>query len=82
MSRKGIINKGSYLVNERYRGHWTEQSKAIVMDNTLSRIPAHNNKLKITYFITENADLLAGQNTVALFKIKKRQAVNLTLELI
>jgi hypothetical protein len=64
-----IISKGSYLVDEGFRGELTDRSTAIVMDNTFSR--KHNNKRKVAYFITENTDLLAGQNTVALFKIKK-----------
>lgn len=64
-----IISKGPYLVDECYRGSLTERSSAIVMDNTFSR--QHNNRRKVAYFITENVELLAGQNTVALFKIKK-----------
>jgi hypothetical protein len=76
MARKGkIVNKGAYLVNEKHRGALTHNSTSVVMDNTVSHIPAHNKKLKVSYFITENAKLLAGQNTVAIFNIKKRQAL-------
>jgi hypothetical protein len=63
-----IKNIGAYLVDDRFRGSLTDKSTAIVMDNTFSQ--KHNNKRKVAYFITENAKLLAGQNTVALFKIK------------
>lgn len=69
MKKQKLISKGPYLVDECYRGAFTEKSSAIVMDNTFSR--QHNNKRKVAYFITENTELLAGQNTVALFKIKK-----------
>lgn len=68
MKKTKIISKGPYLVDECYRGAFTEKSSAIVMDNTFSR---QHNKRKVAYFITENTTLLAGQNTVALFKIKK-----------
>jgi phosphoenolpyruvate carboxylase len=64
---KKIISKGAYLVDEQYRGKLTDKSTAIVMDNTISR--KHNNKRKVAYFITENTELLAGQNTVAIFNI-------------
>lgn len=64
-----IISKGPYLVDECFRGELSDKSKAVVMDNTFSR--KHNNKRKVAYFITENTELLAGQNTVALFIIKK-----------
>lgn len=69
---KKIFNKGAYLVDESLRGTLSDQSVAVVMDNTLSRNPDTLNKKKIKYTITQNAALWAGQNTVAVFKIKKR----------
>lgn len=68
MKKNKVQNKGPYLVDDRFRGSLTERSSAIVMDNTFSR--QHNNKRKVAYFITENTELLAGQNTVAIFQIK------------
>lgn len=73
--KRKLINKGAYLVNEAYRGSLSDKPQCVVMDNSISTIPAHNNKIKVTYFITEDSNLLAGQNTVALFKIKKHQAL-------
>lgn len=69
---KKIFSKGAYLVDESRRGSFTEQSNAIVMDNTLSRDPKHLNKMKISYIITHKPKFWAGQNTVVVFKIKKR----------
>ena len=71
--RKKVIDRGSYLADERERGQFTEESIAIVMDNTLS--PEHNNRLKIKYVITPNIKFWAGYNTVVVFHIKKKGAV-------
>lgn len=76
-----IINKGTYLVSEAFRGQLSEKSECIVMDNTISPVPAHNKKVKVSYYITENSSLLVGLNTVALFKIRKRPAANQALQL-
>lgn len=70
MKKNKVLNKGAYLVDDRFRGSFTEKSSAIVMDNTFSR--QHNNKRKVAYFITENTELLAGNNTVAIFNIKNK----------
>lgn len=72
--KKKIFDKGRYLVDESHRGCYTDESKAIVMDNALSRDPKTLNKKKVSYVITQNTQLWAGLNTVAVFKIKKRQA--------
>lgn len=67
-----IVNKGPFLVDESFRGVLSEHSVAVVMDNTISRNPETRKKVKVSYIIAQNANLWAGQNTVALFKIKKR----------
>jgi hypothetical protein len=77
MKRKQkILQKRGYLVDESYRGSLTDGTQAVVMDNTVSR--DHSNKTKVSYIITQNTNLWAGQNTVAVFKIKKRQADDLS----
>lgn len=73
--KRKLINKGTYLVNEAYRGSLSNRPQCVVMDNSISTVPSHNKKIKVSYFITEDSNLLAGQNTVALFKIKKHQAL-------
>lgn len=58
-----------WTVGTKFRGELTEKSTAIVMNNSIDR--NNPNKKQINYFITENIELLAGLNTVALFKIKR-----------
>ena len=72
--QRKIFDKGRYIVDESFRGNVTGENDCIVMDNTISRNPNHHNKTKISYFITSKPGLLIGNNTVAIFKIKKRQA--------
>lgn len=76
--KKKVKDLGPYLVDEKNRGDLSDTSEGVVMDNTISRNPDHHNKPKVNYFVTENLSLLAGNSTVALFKITKRHAVNMT----
>jgi hypothetical protein len=70
--RKNITTTKSYLVDESFRGTLDEQSNAVVMDNTVHRYANNQTKKKITYKVTQNVALWAGNNTVAVFKIKRR----------
>lgn len=67
-----------YVVDETYRGHLNENTQSVVMDNSISRNPAHNNKKKITYFVTENTKLFEGSTTVAIFRVTNKKPPLLT----
>lgn len=59
-----------WAVRNKFRGTLTNKSEAIVMDNSRDR--DNPNKVVVNYFITENISLLAGNNTVAVFRLKKQ----------
>jgi hypothetical protein len=67
------INIKPWSVDTKFRGHLNERTEGIVMDNVADRI--NPGRTKIKYFVTENIDLLAGNNTVAIFRIKKEEAI-------
>lgn len=58
-----------WTIRNKFRGELTNKSQAIVMDNSRDR--DNPNKVVVNYFITENLSLLAGNNTVAVFRFKK-----------
>lgn len=57
-----------YIVDEKNRGTIGLNTEMVVMNVT--RDPKHNGRHKVTYFVTENGSLFAGNHTVAVFRIK------------
>ena len=67
MKRKSKIkDHGRWLTDESYLGN-ADGSSAIVMDCIMDR---EKRKPRIKTYRTNNVNLLAGQHTVAIFKIK------------
>jgi hypothetical protein len=70
-----IKDLGPYLVDEKQIGEFNDHTQGIVMDSVADR---EKLKPKVKIMRTENMGLLAGSSTVALFKITKRHAANMT----
>ena len=66
---KQVHNK-PWTVDTKHRGSVNERTVAIVMNNSADR--NNVNKIRVSYFITENPALLQGNNTVAVFMIKRK----------
>lgn len=67
-----VINK-PWIVDTKHRGSMNERTVAIVMNNSADR--NNVNKIRVSYFITENPSLLQGNNTVAVFRLKKQASI-------
>lgn len=66
------INK-PWIVDTKHRGSLNGRTVAIVMNNSADR--NNVNKIRVSYFITENPELLQGNNTVAVFRLKKQASI-------
>lgn len=74
MKRAGIQkvkDLGPYLVDEKLMGNILPETNAMVMDNVWDR-DKHKPRVKLMY--TSNVNLLAGSNTVAVFRKKIEDA--------
>ncbi len=58
-----------WVADESFRGKLTDRTESVVMNNSKGRETGQ--KIKVSYFITENESMFAGLNTVALFKVKR-----------
>jgi len=74
-----MVVNGPYIIDENYKGANRKDATALVVDSTISRNPSTLNKTKISYILTVNPEFWAGQNTVAIFKIKKAPAATGTV---
>lgn len=63
---------GPYIIDEKWLGELNENTVGIVVENSLDR---EKFKPRVKVMRTENIDLLAGHNTVAIFRIKKNRPV-------
>lgn len=72
MSIRKIKDHGPYLVDEKYLGEYNEHTTGIVMDCINDR---DKMKPRIKVMRTENINLLTGSSTVAVFKIKRPEAL-------
>lgn len=70
--RKGLIDKGPYLVDERYMGKLTDITNAIVMD-CIDDVEKRKKRIKITR--TSMKQLYIGGSTVAVFHVKFKNPV-------
>lgn len=66
---KQVHNK-PWTVDTKHRGSMNDRTVAIVMNNSADR--NNVNKIRVSYFITENPSLLQGNNTVAVFRLKEK----------
>lgn len=66
--RKVDTRSYPYIVDEKNRGTLGLNTEMVVMNVTCD--PKHNGRHKVTYFVTENGSLFAGNHTVAVFRIK------------
>ena len=67
MPQKKIIDKGAYLVDEKFMGTIGSDTVALIMDNVIDR---DKRKPRVKMMYTSNVSLLAGQDTVAVFRKK------------
>lgn len=58
---------GPYIIDRKFEGELTEDTTAVLIDNVLDR---EKMKPRVKIFYTSNEKLLAGNNTVAVFRKK------------
>jgi hypothetical protein len=64
-----IIDAGPYLVDNKLLGTLDQDTEGIVMDNVQDR---DKMKLRVKIMRTSNIELLQGNSTVAVFRIKRK----------
>lgn len=58
---------GPYIIDRKFEGELTEETTAVLIDNVIDR---EKMKPRVKIFYTSNEKLLAGNNTVAVFRRK------------